>query len=47
MPRLTVEIPDYIETDEDWAEILSDLLEENNIPARVEYSEEIYELVRD
>lgn len=40
MPRLIVEIPDYIETDEDWSGILSDLLEEANIPAQVDYAEE-------
>lgn len=47
MPRLTVEIPDYIETDEDWLDILVELLESANIPAHVDYAEEDYELVRD
>lgn len=38
MPRLIIEIPDYIEQDGDWRDIIQDLLDENDIIATVDYT---------
>lgn len=41
MPRYIIEIPDYIEQEDgDWMDVLVEMLDEANIPASVDYSED-------
>lgn len=40
MPRFIVEIPDYLEQEQDWMDALNAVLEQANIPATVDYAEE-------